>query len=87
MDRTTTEDGKYISRAFTPITKPEEKGKVDLLVKFYKNGAFSHILEKIQPGNSIEIAVVPSTYKYKKGLYNHIILIAGGTGITPLIHV
>jgi hypothetical protein len=31
--RALAEDGKHIVRSFTPITKPGEVGKIDLLVK------------------------------------------------------
>jgi hypothetical protein len=48
----------------------------------------SHLLEQLEVGkSSLDIAVVPSRYQYHKGRYDRIILIAGGTGITPLIHV
>jgi ferredoxin-NADP reductase len=48
----------------------------------------SHVLEHLVVGeSSLDIAVVPSTYNYYKGRYDRVVLIAGGTGITPLIHV
>lgn len=47
----------------------------------------SHLLEKLKVGSKIDMVVIPSTYMYKKGHYDKVVLVAGGTGITPLIHV
>lgn len=56
--------GKPVIRPYTPVTKPDLEGKLELLIKHYPNGAFTEYLWKLQPGDAIAFkgarALLPS---------------------------
>ncbi|MCP9262540.1 NADH-cytochrome b5 reductase 3 [Dirofilaria immitis] len=89
-------NGKLIVRPYTPISSDDDKGFVDLMIKVYfKNihpkfpdgGKMTQYLEEMKIGNG-SFAVKPT----KKGepkhcIYKNIGMIAGGSGITPMLQI
>jgi cytochrome-b5 reductase len=62
----------------------DNPGFVDLLVKKYPEGKASTHLHSLQPGDSLFFAFPIKAYTWEPNRYEHITLIAGGAGITPL---
>lgn len=77
--------GNPLVRPYTPISTNELKGKFELLVKCYPSGLAKH-MDQLQLGDTIEFKHIPfnvkTQYPFNKG---HIAMLAGGTGITPMI--
>lgn len=45
----------YVTRAYTPITRPGQKGSFDFIVKTYPNGLMCRYLESLAEGSVLEI--------------------------------
>lgn len=45
--------GKPVIRPYTPVTAPDVEGKLELLIKHYKGGAFTEYIFGLKPGDSI----------------------------------
>jgi len=82
-------DGNHIIRPYTPISTNALIGHVDLLIKKYDNGTMSKYLhEEINiDDDTISFQHIPPNVKIQAPFHHkqHIIMIAGGTGITPMI--
>ena len=91
---------EVIIRPYTPISSPNKRGFVDVLIKVYfdtedrKGGKMSQAMEAIPTGHTIEIKGPLGKFEYlgsgkckKNESERHVktfIMISGGTGITPI---
>ena len=81
-------DGEVVSRSYTPISDIHEKGNFELLIKVYPNGALTNkYLQKLHIGDKVEIRGPMGVMTYQRGLAKHLLMIAGGTGITPMYQI
>ncbi|KAI4335758.1 hypothetical protein L6164_014369 [Bauhinia variegata] len=78
---------KYVIRPYTPISDPESKGYFDLLIKVYPEGKMSQHFASLKPGDVVEVKGPIEKLKYTPNMKKHIGMIAGGTGITPMLQV
>ncbi|EME82672.1 uncharacterized protein MYCFIDRAFT_87623 [Pseudocercospora fijiensis CIRAD86] len=78
------EDEKPTIRPYTPVSDEEERGFLDLLVKQYKGGPMSTHLHEMETGQTLEFKGPIPKYPWEANKHNHIALLAGGTGITPM---
>jgi len=75
---------KPVIRPYTPTSDEDERGFLDLIVKKYPNGPMSEHLHDMKPGQRLDFKGPIPKYPYEANKHNHIALIAGGTGITPM---
>jgi len=80
-------DGEQILRSYTPTSTNDDKGYFDLVVKVYPNGKMTQYLNNLKIGDEIEVQGPSGRFVYKKNMYKEIGMIAGGTGITPMLQV
>ncbi|KAJ5817316.1 hypothetical protein N7447_009549 [Penicillium robsamsonii] len=73
-----------VIRPYTPINNFDEPGYIELLVKKYPNGRASGYLHSLQPGDTLKIRGPMQSYRWKTNEFEHVNLIAGGAGITPM---
>ncbi|KAI6681706.1 hypothetical protein NL676_035587 [Syzygium grande] len=78
---------KYVVRPYTPISDPDAKGYFDLLIKVYPEGKMSQHFAILKPGDAVEVKGPIEKFKYTPNMKKHIGMIAGGTGITPMLQV
>ncbi|APA09843.1 hypothetical protein SS1G_05932 [Sclerotinia sclerotiorum 1980 UF-70] len=71
-------------RPYTPTSDEGEKGFIDLLVKKYPNGVMSEHMHEMVPGQRLDFKGPIPKYAWSANKHDHIALIAGGTGITPM---
>lgn len=71
-------------RPYTPISDPDEKGSVELLVKKYPGGPMSEHLHDMKPGDTLSMKGPIPKYPWSPNKHEHITCVAGGTGITPM---
>ncbi|XP_027199195.2 NADH-cytochrome b5 reductase 3-like isoform X2 [Dermatophagoides pteronyssinus] len=108
----TTLNGKYISRSYTPVTSDDDLGYVDFVIKVYfanvhpkfpEGGKLSQFLNNMKIGDKINIAGPNGNLIYKglgkfsikegygspfiQRTYSKVGMIAGGTGITPMLQI
>jgi len=57
---------------------------LDLLVKKYPNGAMSEHMHDMEPGQRLDFKGPIPKYPWTTNKHDHIALISGGTGITPM---
>lgn len=66
------------------MTDVDEKGYMDLIVKVYPNGPMSEHLHSMTEGQRLDFKGPIPKYPWTPNKHEHIALIAGGTGITPM---
>jgi len=71
-------------RMYNPISL-EEDGTFTLLVKKYPNSKMGTHIHNLKVGDSLEVKGPNQQFALPLGKHGHFILLAGGTGITPLI--
>ena len=81
-------DGKQVARPYTPVSSNEEAGMMELIVKGYPQGKLSkHIAFNLKVGDELEMKGPFKKYPYKANVKKKIGMIAGGSGITPMMQV
>lgn len=78
---------KYVIRPYTPISDPDSKGYFDLLIKVYPEGKMSQHFASLKPGDVLEVKGPIEKLRYSPNMKKHIGMIAGGSGITPMLQV
>lgn len=78
---------KEIVRSYTPVSGDEQPGFVDLLIKSYPTGNISKHLASLAVGQSIRVRGPKGAFTYRPNMVRHFGMIAGGTGITPMLQV
>ncbi|KAJ4985421.1 oxidoreductase NAD-binding domain-containing protein [Stagonosporopsis vannaccii] len=75
---------KPVIRPYTPVSDVDQKGTVDFLIKKYPDGPMSEHMHNLEPGQRLDIKGPIPKYQWSPNKHEHIALIAGGTGITPM---
>ncbi|KAK9149685.1 hypothetical protein Scep_008442 [Stephania cephalantha] len=78
---------KYVIRPYTPISDPDAKGYFDLLIKVYPEGKMSPYLSSLNRGDVVEVKGPIEKLRYTPNMKKHIGMIAGGSGITPMLQI
>ncbi|KAI1740391.1 oxidoreductase NAD-binding domain-containing protein [Xylaria scruposa] len=78
------EGQKAVLRPYTPTSDEEAKGYIELIVKKYPNGPMSTHLHDMVPGQRLDFKGPLPKYPWTPNKHEHIALVAGGTGITPM---
>lgn len=81
-------DGKEVVRSYTPVSSDAiDKGHFDLLIKSYPTGNISKHVAGLKIGESIKVKGPKGQMVYRSGLVRAFGMIAGGTGITPMLQI
>ncbi|KAF2219475.1 hypothetical protein BDZ85DRAFT_268506 [Elsinoe ampelina] len=75
---------KPVIRPYTPVSDEDARGYLDFIIKKYPGGPMSTHLVDLNPGETLEIKGPIPKYRWEQNKHDHIALIAGGTGITPM---
>lgn len=88
---TTTPEGETIRkdflRSYTPISGDHQPGHFDLLIKSYPTGNISKYMASLIVGQAIKVKGPKGAMVYTPNMVRHFGMIAGGTGITPMLQV
>jgi cytochrome-b5 reductase len=79
--------GKDIMRSYTPTSSDDDRGHFDLLIKSYEQGNISRHVSLLQIGDKIRVKGPKGQFTYRPDLSRHLGMIAGGTGITPMLQI
>lgn len=78
---------KDVARSYTPISSDEDKGFFDLLIKSYPTGNISKYMAQMTIGQNLKVMGPKGAMVYTPGLVRRFGMIAGGTGITPMLQI
>ena len=78
---------KEVVRSYTPISSDEDKGHFDLLIKSYPTGNISKHVAGLEIGQKMKVKGPKGAMVYTPNMVRHFGMIAGGTGITPMLQV
>ena len=82
-------DGEMTVRPYTPISTNDDIGTFDLLIRKYPDGKMSSFISDMEPSSEPVVAFkhIPFNIKiqYPFNESKNVVMIAGGTGITPMI--
>ncbi|KAI9841440.1 MAG: NADH-cytochrome b5 reductase [Sclerophora amabilis] len=78
------QEDKPAIRPYTPVSDEDAKGYLDFVIKRYPNGPMSEHLHEMVPEQRLDFKGPIPKYPWSANKHNHITLIAGGTGITPM---
>jgi len=80
-------NGKEIMRSYTPTSSDDDLGHFDLLIKAYEKGNISRYVSLLKIGDKIRVKGPKGQFNYTPTLSREIGMIAGGTGITPMLQI
>ena len=78
---------KAVKRPYTPSSMPGTTGHFDLTVKRYETGAISRYLHDREVGDAVLMSGPNPGGHWVDGMAKKVGLVAGGTGITPMISI
>lgn len=76
-----------VVRSYTPISSDENPGYFDLLIKSYPTGNISKHVASLKIGQPLKVKGPKGAMVYTPGLVRRFGMIAGGTGITPMLQI
>ncbi|EAN93238.1 putative NADH-cytochrome b5 reductase [Trypanosoma cruzi] len=74
-------------RFYTPVTANRTKGYFDIIVKRKNSGLMTTHLFGMHVGDKLLFRSVTFKVQYKPNKWNHVGMIAGGTGFTPMLQI
>lgn len=78
---------KEVVRSYTPISSDEDKGHFDVMIKAYPQGNISSYMTTLKVGDTMKVRGPKGAMVYSPNMCKEIGMIAGGTGITPMLQV
>ncbi|GAA5885705.1 hypothetical protein JCM5296_000117 [Sporobolomyces johnsonii] len=80
-------NGKLVQRSYTPTSSDDDIGFFDLLIKSYPTGNISKHFSELKVGDYVDVKGPKGQMRYSPEFANKIGMIAGGTGITPMLQI
>ncbi len=74
-------------RTYTPTTTPKTRDHFQLIIKRYPNGQVSRFMHDRKIGDEVWMSGPHAGGHFEKGMAARVGMIAGGTGITPMISI
>lgn len=78
---------KEIIRSYTPISSDHQPGHFDLLIKTYPEGNITQHLAGLNIGDHVRVRGPKGAFTYTKNMVRRFGMIAGGTGLTPMLQI
>ncbi len=87
--RLTAPDGYQAQRSYSIASEPERHGEIDLTVERIEDGEVSSYLDEVVvPGDQLEVrGPIGGYFVWEASLGGPLLLIAGGSGVVPLMAV
>ena len=74
-------------RSYTPISSDVHPGYFDLMIKSYPQGNISRHLGTLKVGDTMKVKGPRGAMVYEPNMVRAFGMIAGGTGITPMLQI
>ncbi|KAK7022822.1 hypothetical protein SK128_011860 [Halocaridina rubra] len=75
--------GKEHTRYFSPVSRPNAFGQIELVLRFETQGLMSQHFKALKPGDKVEFQGPCGGFEYEPNKLDEITLLASGGGITP----
>lgn len=84
-------EGEEVIRYYSPTTRNSDYGKIDLMIKIEAEKStkksMTYYLGNLQPGNTLDFKGPLGGFEYHRNTYRAVGMIAGGTGISPMMQI
>jgi len=80
-------EDKEVYRPYTPTSSDDDLGHFDLVIKVYPQGKMSRYIDAMKIGDVIDVKGPKGQFIYQPGMKRAFGMLAGGTGITPMLQV
>jgi cytochrome-b5 reductase len=80
-------DGSDVLRSYTPVSSDATPGHFDLLIKSYPTGNISKHVATLRVGDRMKVRGPKGAMVYTPNMVRRFGMIAGGTGITPMLQI
>lgn len=84
MAKYVTAKGNNVIRPYTPVSDPDHKGEINFVIKKYPNSKFGTHIFGLKPDDTVSFKGPIQKWKWTPNSYEDVVLIGGGSGITPL---
>ncbi|XP_007907165.2 NADH-cytochrome b5 reductase-like isoform X1 [Callorhinchus milii] len=74
-----------IQRAYTPVSPLHAEGYFEVLIKLYEEGLMSQYVRTWKEGTTVQWRGPFGGFPYKPNQYEQLLLLASGTGVTPML--
>ncbi|KAK4992574.1 NADH-cytochrome b5 reductase [Elasticomyces elasticus] len=85
--KTGTTAEKEVVRSYTPISSDSTPGHFDVLIKSYPTGNISKHMASLKIGDGMSVKGPKGAMVYTPNMVRRFGMIAGGTGITPMLQI
>jgi len=75
--------GKMQTRYFSPVSRPNDYGRIELVLRFETQGLMSQFFKALKPGDEVEFQGPCGGFEYEPNQLDELTLLASGGGITP----
>ena len=83
-------EGKELVRFYSPVSRNSDYGHLDLMIKIEESTAnkpMEKFLSDLKPGTTLDFKGPSGGFDYHRNMYREIGMIAGGTGISPMVQI
>ena len=80
-------ENKEVVRSYTPISSDVHPGYFDLMIKSYPTGNISRHFGTLKVGDTMKVKGPKGAMVYTPNMVRRFGMIAGGTGITPMLQI
>jgi cytochrome-b5 reductase len=80
-------NGEVVVRYYSPLSAVENSKDLELAIKFDGVGVFSKYLSEMKLGEKLDFSGPIGGFQYESNKYPKLGLIAGGTGIAPMLQI
>jgi len=83
-------EGKEVVRFYSPVSRNSDYGHIDLMIKIEENVTgkpMEKFLAELQNGQAVDFKGPIGGFEYHRNMYREVGMIAGGTGITPMVQI
>lgn len=79
--------GKHYLRYFSPVSRPDDYGRLEVVLKYETQGILSTFFKDLQPGSTVEFQGPCGGFEYTANVLDEITLLVGGAGVTPALQL
>ncbi|XP_042866548.1 inducible nitrate reductase [NADH] 1-like isoform X2 [Penaeus japonicus] len=76
-------DGKEHRRYFSPVSRPSDFGRLELVLRFESSGVMSKAFQDLKPGDQLDFQGPCGGLEYEANQLTALTVLASGAGVTP----
>eukprot|EP00123_Amoebidium_parasiticum_P017445 comp23856_c0_seq1/m.41714 comp23856_c0_seq1/g.41714 ORF comp23856_c0_seq1/g.41714 comp23856_c0_seq1/m.41714 type:complete len:817 (-) comp23856_c0_seq1:529-2979(-) len=80
-------NGEEIVRYYSPVSRADDLGHIDMVIKTDTGGALTAYMDAMKPGDTLDFKGPISGLELQVGTKKRIGMLAGGTGISPMLQL